>query len=60
MCFFMLPCEHQETHGHSEGEHVLTEVVQIGDEVSILGETQKLSGQNLGETALMNHMSLGI
>lgn len=53
----MLPNEHQETPGHSEGDHVLAEAAQIGDEVSILGEIQKLSGQNLGRTALM---SLGI
>lgn len=49
----MFPCEHQETFGHSESDHALAEAAQRGDdEVSILGEIQKLSGQSLGRTAL--------
>lgn len=55
----ILPYEHQEAHGHIEGDHGQAKVSQRGDEVSILGETQKLSGQNLKSTALGDSHELG-
>lgn len=55
----MLPYEHQEAHGHIEGDHGLAEVSQRGGEVSILRETQKLFAQNLRSTALGDSYELG-